>query len=88
MAASFTVPQLSSDLNSPDAPRPLTPTRGIVTLFGYGICIRVDRGHLIVEDGIGPMRRHAWLPRHARTRALIREFSQVSGQSLDCLPLR
>jgi CRISPR-associated endonuclease Cas1 len=24
-----------------------------VTLFGYGICVRVERGHLVLEDGIG-----------------------------------
>ena len=28
-------------------------TRGIVVAHGYGIKIRVDRGHLIIEDGIG-----------------------------------
>jgi len=28
-----------------------------VTLYGYGIGVRVDRGHLILEDGIGPRRR-------------------------------
>ncbi|HVB33597.1 MAG TPA: CRISPR-associated endonuclease Cas1 [Patescibacteria group bacterium] len=35
----------------------LTPRRGVVTLFGYGIRVRVDRGHLILEDGIGAARR-------------------------------
>jgi CRISPR-associated endonuclease Cas1 len=34
-----------------------------VTLFGYGIQVRVDRGHLLLQDGIGPNRRHARLPR-------------------------
>jgi CRISPR-associated endonuclease Cas1 len=34
-------------------PVALKPRRGIVTLFGYGISIRVERGHLIVADGIG-----------------------------------
>ena len=52
MAASLTVPQLPSSLNSStDVLRRLTPSRGIVTLFGYGITVRVDRGHLIVQDG-------------------------------------
>jgi CRISPR-associated endonuclease Cas1 len=36
---------------------PILPRRGVVTLFGYGISARVDRGHLILEDGIGPRRR-------------------------------
>ena len=63
MAASFTVPQLPSGLNSSTTSRPLSPTRGVVTLFGYGIGVRVDRGHLVVEDGIGPDRRRARFPR-------------------------
>jgi len=37
----------------------LQPRRGVLTLFGYGISIRVDRGHLIVEDGIGADRHQA-----------------------------
>jgi CRISPR-associated protein Cas1 len=44
-----------------------------VTLFGYGIKVRVDRGHLTVEDGIGPDRREARLPRirHGLRRLVI-----------------
>ncbi len=41
----------------------IVPRHGVVTLFGYGIQVRVDRGHLILEDGIGPDRRHARLPK-------------------------
>ncbi len=41
----------------------IVPQRGVVTLFGYGIQVRVDRGHLILQDGIGPDRRHARLPK-------------------------
>jgi len=55
----------------------LTPTRqpnanqameinsrqGVITLFGYGISVRVDRGHLILEDGIAADRRFVRLPR-------------------------
>jgi CRISPR-associated endonuclease Cas1 len=29
------------------------PSRGVVTLFGHGIRVCVDRGHLVLEDGIG-----------------------------------
>jgi CRISPR-associated protein Cas1 len=65
MAASFTVPQVPSGLNSSTASRPLLPTRGVVTLFGYGIRVHVYRGHLVVEDGIGPDRRHARFSRVA-----------------------
>jgi CRISPR-associated endonuclease Cas1 len=41
----------------------IVPRHGVVTLFGYGIQVRVDRGHLLLEDGIGPDRRYARLPR-------------------------
>src|SRR5579864_1216637 len=41
----------------------LTPRHGVITLFGYGITVRVDRGHLLIEDGIGTDRRRARLPR-------------------------
>jgi CRISPR-associated endonuclease Cas1 len=44
----------------------MTPRNGVVTLFGYGICARVDRGHLILEDGIGSDRRYARFPRVGR----------------------
>src|SRR5258708_7565121 len=36
---------------------------GVVTLSGYGIVVRVDRGHLLVEDGIGADRQQARFPR-------------------------
>src|SRR5689334_10758221 len=38
---------------------PITPRHGVVTLFGYGINVHVDRGHLTIQDGIGPNRRLA-----------------------------
>ena len=47
MAATKNLYQLPQSHNS------LTPSHGVVTLFGYGIQVRVDRGHLLVEDGIG-----------------------------------
>jgi CRISPR-associated protein Cas1 len=37
-------------------PAAIKPRHGVVTLFGYGVNIRVERGHLIVEDGIGSER--------------------------------
>jgi CRISPR-associated protein Cas1 len=44
-----------------------------VTLFGYGIQVRVDRGHLILGDGIGAERRSARLPRvgHGLKRLVV-----------------
>jgi CRISPR-associated protein Cas1 len=73
MAASLTVSQLPSTLNPLDVPRALAPRRGILTLFGYGISIRVDRGHLIVEDGIGASRRGVRFPRvnHGLRRVIV-----------------
>ena len=35
----------------------VTQRHGVVTLFGYGIRAQVERGHLILEDGIGRERR-------------------------------
>jgi CRISPR-associated endonuclease Cas1 len=60
MAATQTVPQYSYDRNFRTI---ITPRQGVVTLFGYGIRVQVERGHLILEDGIGPDRRCARFPR-------------------------
>jgi CRISPR-associated endonuclease Cas1 len=43
----------------------IVPRYGVVTLFGYGTSVRVERGHLILEDGVGPVRRRG---RFARVR--------------------
>jgi CRISPR-associated endonuclease Cas1 len=47
--------------------------QGVVTLSGYGINVRVDRGHLLVEDGIGADRQRARFPRvgHGLNRLVI-----------------
>jgi CRISPR-associated endonuclease Cas1 len=52
---------------------PIVPRHGIVTLFGFGISARVDRGHLILEDGVGPKRRYGRLPRinHGLRRLVV-----------------
>src|SRR5215470_9495291 len=60
MAAAITVPQRSAALNPPAA---LRPHRGVLTLSGYGIRVSVDRGHLLIEDGIGAQRRRGRFPR-------------------------
>jgi CRISPR-associated endonuclease Cas1 len=67
MVASKTVLQLSSSHNS------AVPRHGVVTLFGYGIQVRVDRGHLLLDDGIGADRRHFRLPRvgHGLRRLVV-----------------
>src|SRR5438270_12774332 len=75
MAATKTVSQLSQFRKSTEtvttpqpvyvAPERLIPRHGVVTLFGYGISVRVERGHLMLQDGIGPARREARFPRVA-----------------------
>jgi CRISPR-associated endonuclease Cas1 len=54
-------------------PVSIAPRHGVVTLFGYGINVQVDRGHLILRDGIGSV-RHEWkLPRvgHGLERLVV-----------------
>ncbi len=67
MEATKTVYQSAQSLNS------LTPRHGVVTLFGYGVQVRVDRGHLLLEDGIGLDRRQARFPRvgHGLRRLVV-----------------
>ena len=40
-----------------------TPRHGVLTIFGYGIQVRVDRGHLTLKDGIADERRTIRLSR-------------------------
>ena len=56
MAATKTVSQLAQSHNS-------VPRNGVLTLVGYGISASVDKGHLIIEDGMGAERYHYRLPR-------------------------
>jgi hypothetical protein len=44
-----------------------------LTLIGYGIEVRVDRGHLFIEDGIGADRHQARFPRvgHGLKRLVV-----------------
>lgn len=67
MAAPQTVPQL------PQARNLLAPRHGVVTLHGYGIAVSVDRGHLILKDGIGGERREARFARvgHGLRRLIL-----------------
>jgi hypothetical protein len=36
---------------------------GVLTLYGYGVRVTMQAGHLQIEDGIGPERRKFRLPR-------------------------
>jgi len=79
MAATQTVYHLPPSRNSnkavPTIQRTeiLTLQHGVATLFGYGIGVRVDRGHLVLEDGIGPARREGRFPRagHGLRRLVV-----------------
>jgi len=67
MAATKTVPQLNQSHN-------LHVSRhGILTLYGYGIRVHVDRGHLHIEDGIAANRCQGRLPRvgHGLKRLVV-----------------
>ncbi len=64
------------DTAQPEAPnfapfdRPtIQIVRGVVVVGGYGVRIRVDRRHLVIEDGIGSLRRTA---RFAKAPARLR----------------
>jgi CRISPR-associated endonuclease Cas1 len=58
---------------NPEQCTPILPRNGIVTLYGYGIKVYVDRGHLILDDGIGMNRRHGRFPRvrHGLKRLVV-----------------
>lgn len=55
------------------SPTGMLPRQGVITLFGYGTTVRVDRGHLVLEDGIGNDRRQARFPRvgHGLRRLVV-----------------
>jgi CRISPR-associated endonuclease Cas1 len=67
MAAAKTVSQLQQSHN------PLLPRHGVLTLFGFGIRVRVDSGHLSIDDGIAADRRQMRFPRvgHGLKRLVI-----------------
>jgi CRISPR-associated endonuclease Cas1 len=51
----------------------IEPVHGVVTLFGYNSSASVDRGHLILNDGIGMNRRQGRFPRvrHGLKRLVV-----------------
>jgi CRISPR-associated endonuclease Cas1 len=54
-------------------PESIVPRDGVVTLYGYGISVTVRCGHLILKDGIGPVRREAHFSRigHGLRRLIV-----------------
>jgi CRISPR-associated endonuclease Cas1 len=69
MAATQNLPQHPQHCNFIS----ITPKHGVVTVYGYGIAVRVDRGHLSIQDGIGADRRKARFPRvgHGLRRLVV-----------------
>jgi len=57
----------------------IAPSHGVITLFGYGITVRVDRGHLILDDGIGLARRHG---RFARVGHKLRRLVVIGSDGM------
>src|SRR4051812_37803239 len=65
--------QLRRDPKAVHFHRLFAPSHGVLVLVGYGINVRVDRGHLILEDGIGDDRRAGRFPRvhHGLRRVIV-----------------
>jgi CRISPR-associated protein Cas1 len=87
MAATQTVTQGSSVRNSSAESitsgqsidivhTPIIPRNGVVTLYGYGIGMKVERGHLLLDDGIGNERRRG---RFARVNHGIRRVVVIGA---------
>lgn len=57
MTASQNLPQFAASRKSPIG------KSGVLTLAGFGIKVRMQRGHLEIEDGVGMERRKIRLPR-------------------------
>jgi CRISPR/Cas system-associated endonuclease Cas1 len=64
----------SHNVSQQDVSRKFPVNRtGVLTLTGYGIQVRVNRGHLLIEDGIGGERRQYRFPRigHGLKRLIV-----------------
>jgi CRISPR-associated endonuclease Cas1 len=72
MAACQTVPQESQQCNFIT----IKPQHGVITLFGFGTRLSVERGHLVLEDRIGPRHRYG---RFARVRHGIKRVVAIGS---------
>jgi CRISPR-associated endonuclease Cas1 len=56
-----------------NTPELIVPRYGVVILFGFNTQIKVERGHLVLQDGIGAARREAHFPRvgHGLQRLVV-----------------
>jgi CRISPR-associated endonuclease Cas1 len=57
MAARHNLPQLPSSIKSP------VSKGGVLTIHGFGVRVRMQSGHLEIQDGVGPDRRTIRLAR-------------------------
>src|SRR5581483_816920 len=79
MAATATVAQVpptrksTSDRVQATPIQTVAPRSGVITLYGYGIRIQVERGHLMLNDGIADERQQFRLPRvrHELERLIV-----------------
>jgi len=66
---------MAASLNLPQLPRSIKPPiskSGVLTLHGFGVRVRMQSGHLEIEDGVGPDRRTLRLARVGhRLRRLV-----------------
>lgn len=80
MAATQTVHQLTNpDKSTARTTSFIRSQHGVVTLFGYGISVSVNRGHLIFRDGVGTSRREA---RFARVGHGIRRLVVIGADGM------
>src|ERR1700730_2628093 len=57
----------------------IRPEHGVVTLFGYNSSASVDRGHLVLNDGIGMNRRQG---RFARVRHGLKRLVVIGSTGM------
>jgi len=80
MAATHTVSNSTQSRNfRTDTTTQLVPRHGVVTLYGYGINVRVDRGHLICRSGISTDRQNG---RFARVGHGLRRLVVVGSDGM------
>lgn len=86
MAATTTVPHRlhtrvsnAGDLKSQISELPIVPRHGVITLWGYGINVSVDKGHLSLKDGVGDERRAG---RFARVNHGIRRLVIIGADGM------
>ncbi len=65
--------------------RKLNPKSGVVVVDGHGARIRIERGHLVITDGIGPAARERRFPRagHGLKRLIV--LGQTGYVSLEAI---